>query len=62
MWINPLEKDECDDGESHGNQGERHTHITNNLQGECDRLGDIERCCTQQYGKVCEVVTFTHCD
>ena len=46
----------------HGNQGYRHAHIANDFKGESDRVRETERCCTQQYGKVCEVGTFTHCD
>ena len=57
-----LQKDECEDSRSHGSQGNGHTQVADNFQGRCySRIGDIDRCWTQQYGKMCEVVTFTHC-
>ena len=61
-WYSILKCDECEDSDSHGNQGDRHAHIANDFKGESDRVRETERCCTQQYGKVCEVGTFTHCD
>ena len=52
-----LQEEKCDDSQRHGNQRHSHTHIADDLQGECR----VERSCTQQYGKVSEVITFTHC-
>jgi len=46
---------------SHREKGNCHTHVANDSQRECNRIRVAERCCTEQYGKVCEVVAFTHC-
>ena len=57
-----LQNNEYDDGNSHGNQGDCHAHIANDLQREGHRVVEMERCRTQQNGKVCEVRAFAHCD
>ncbi len=55
-----LEHNECEDGDTHGNEGYGHTHIADDFQGEPVLITDVERSCAEQDGKVREMIALAH--